>query len=308
MTAGDGGRRLATRLEKPAMEQPAVYAQRIGEYPARKVAGICDLKVSDIAELATLFGSSSPAMIRIGDGVNRHQQGGQTVRAIACLPALTGQYGKHGGGLGCSTGDYFNWDEEAVQHWSDCPESPGRIVNMNRLGAALTGEVRNPPIRSLYVFGANPAVSAPNTEKIRAGLRRKDLFTVVHEMFLTDTARYADIVLPATTQLEHCDLHRGYGHTLLQYNQPAIAPRGESRSNWDVMRELARGMGFTDHWLQQSPDEIIEEILGATMSRTTCLRGIDLPLLKQGAAVQYAAPGDAPFADLAFPTPSGKIE
>src|SRR5438093_5288135 len=124
---------------------------------------------------------------------------------------------------------------------------------MNRLGAALCGEFTHPPIKSLYVFGANPSTSSPNAGKIVEGLRRADLFTVVHELFLTDTADYADLVLPATSQLEQPDLHKSYGHSFLTYNAQAIAPLGECKSNWEVMGLLARALGFSEPWLHQSP-------------------------------------------------------
>jgi anaerobic selenocysteine-containing dehydrogenase len=179
---------------------------------------------------------------------------------------------------------------------------------MNRLGAALLGEVRDPPIQSLFVFGANPATSSPNAGRIVQGLKREDLFTVVHDLFLTDTADFADIVLPATSQLEHADLHKAYGHTMLTYNQPAISPLGESRSNWEVMRLLARAMGFDEAWLHQSVDEVIEEIITATGKCNPFLRGITLAQLKQGAPVPLAIDARAPFADGRFPTPSGRVE
>ena len=127
---------------------------------------------------------------------------------------------------------------EAVGHASECPPTP-RTVNMNRIGAALLGEVDGPPIRSLYVFAANPVASSPNASRIIEGLRRDDLFTVVHELFLTDTARYADIVLPATTQLEHLDVHTSYGHTYALFNEPAVAPLGQAKPNTQIFRELA---------------------------------------------------------------------
>src|SRR5262249_5101025 len=143
------------------------------------------------------------------------------------------------------TSGYLQWDKAAVQHWEGCPQ-PGRSVNMNRLGAALLGEATDPPIMALYVFGANPATSSPNAGRIVEGLRRPDLFTRVHELFLTDTADYADLVLPATSQLEHTDLHKAYGQTMLTYNRPAIAPLGECKSNWEVMGLLAGALGFTE--------------------------------------------------------------
>src|SRR5205085_5766108 len=149
-----------------------------------------------------------------------------------------------------------------------------RFVNMNRLGAVLLGEARDPPVMALYVFGANPATSSPNAGKIVEGLKREDLFTVVHELFQTDTADYADIVLPATSQLEQTDLHKAYGHTMLTYNAPAIAPLGECKSNWEVMGLLARTMGFSEPWLHQPPDEVIDEVLAATAAGDPHFRGV----------------------------------
>ncbi len=180
---------------------------------------------------------------------------------------------------------------------------------MNRLGAALCGEVSDPPIRSLYVYCANPVTSTPNTSRILAGLRRDDLFTVVHDLFLTDTAREADIVLPATSQLEQTDLHKPYGHCNLQYNAQAIAPLGEAKSNWDVMRLLAAGLGYDEPWLRQSAEEVIGEVLDATRATNPWLEGATLERLRSEGTVPYALPADfVPYADGRFPTPSGKVE
>jgi anaerobic selenocysteine-containing dehydrogenase len=281
--------------------------ERLADFPAERVAAITGIPRPDIVKLARLYGRTRPGLIRIADGINRNRNGGQNVRAICMLPAITGQYGTRGGGLAYSTSGYFPWDEEALHHWRDSPR-PGRAVNMNRLGAALLGEASNPPIMALYVYGANPAASTPNASRIARGLLREDLFTVVHDLFLTDTADYADIVLPATSQLEHADLHKAYGHTMLTYNQPAIAPLGECKSNWEVMGLLARALGFEDPWLHQTPDQVIEEILAATAVRDPAFRGITLDRLKTGRAVPLAIDSEIPFADGAFPTPSGKVE
>ena len=241
--------------------------------------------------------------------MQRHGNGGQTIRALSCLPAVAGQIGVLGGGLSYSTSDYVRWDAEALGHAGECSPTP-RIVNMNRIGAALTGEVQDPPIASLYVYCANPVTSAPNTSLVLRGLEREDLFTVVHELFMTDTARYADIVLPATSQLEHVDLHKAYGHRNLQYNAPAIAPIGEAKSNWEVMRLLATGLGYHDTWLQQTGEEVIAEILDATRANNPLLEGITMARLRaEGTVPLRFAPGqEVPFADLRFPTPSGKVE
>jgi anaerobic selenocysteine-containing dehydrogenase len=181
---------------------------------------------------------------------------------------------------------------------------------MNRLGAALTGEVTDPPIKSLYVFAANPVAASPNTGRIVAGMQRDDLFTVVHEQFMTDTARLADIVLPATTQLEQVDLHKPYGQRHLQYNHAAIAPLGEAKSNWDVSRLLAAAMGFEEPWLHDEPETVLREIIDASRPQNSTLEGITLERLQAEGTVPFAfaEPDHVPFADGVFPTPSGKVE
>ncbi|MBF6591745.1 MAG: molybdopterin-dependent oxidoreductase, partial [Ktedonobacterales bacterium] len=243
------------------------------------------------------------------DGVQRHGNGGQTARALCCLPAVVGQVGVRGGGLSYSTSDYVRWDAEAVGHASACPPTP-RIVNMNRLGAALAGEVSDPPLRSLYVFCANPVASSPNASRIVAGLQRADLFTVVHDLFLTDTARAADIVLPATSQLEQTDLHKPYGHRNLQYNAPAIAPLGEAKSNWDVTRLLAAALGYDEPWLQQSAEEVIAEVVDATRLGNPLLESVTMERLRAEGTVplRFTPDREVPFADGRFPTPSGRLE
>ncbi|MBP6015274.1 MAG: molybdopterin oxidoreductase family protein [Candidatus Promineofilum sp.] len=280
---------------------------RIMEYPPERAAEIAGLPVAEVVALARLYASHKPGLIKMADGLQRNRMGGQTVRAVLTLPALTGQYGTRGGGLAYSTSGYLKWDGEAVNKWGECPP-PGRLINMNRLGAALTGEAADPPIKSLYVFGSNPATIAPNAALVHAGLGRDDLFTVVHELFMTDTAEMADIVLPAPSNLEQADLHKGYGHTLLRYNHPAIAPLGESKSNWDVMRLLAAEMGFDEQWLRQEVDEVIDEVLTASASHNPRLEGITLARLKREDQIPLALDEAVPFADGYFPTPSGKVE
>jgi anaerobic selenocysteine-containing dehydrogenase len=281
--------------------------ERLAEFPPERVAAITGLAEPDLRDLARLYGTVRPGLIKIADGINRNRNGGQNVRAICALPALTGQYGLRGGGLSYSTSGYLQWDTEVVHHRAECPP-PGRSINMNRLGAALLGEVTDPPIRSLFVFGANPAASSPNAGRIVEGLLREDLFTIVHELFLTDTADHADLVLPATSQLEQTDLHKAYGQTFLTYNRPAIAPLGECKSNWEVMGLLAKAMGFAEPWLHQSPDQVIEEVLAATAVHHRALRGITLERLKTDGAVPLGLDEPTPFAGQRFPTPSGKVE
>ncbi len=282
------------------------FRERLAEFPPARVAAKTGLSEADVLALAHLYADTRPGLIKIADGINRNRNGGQNVRAVCALPALTGQYGVRGGGLAYSTSGYLQWAGRAVERREGCPP-PGRVVNMNRLGAALLGEVRDPPVRSLYVFNANPATSSPNAGRIIEALRRDDLFTVVHDLFLTDTADYADIVLPATSQLEHTDLHKAYGTTHLAYNAPAIAPPGECKSNWEVIGLLATAMGFQESWLHQSADEVIEEVLAATAAHNPALSGITLQRLKAEGTVPLNVEG-VPFAGGHFPTPSGKVE
>jgi anaerobic selenocysteine-containing dehydrogenase len=282
---------------------------RAAHYPPERVAEITGVPAETIVALARRLGTTKPALLKFADGVQRHGNGGQTTRAIICLPAVVGQVGVRGGGLAYSTGDYIDMDAETVTHASECPPKP-RVVNMNRLGAALTGEVTDPPIMSLYVFASNPVAITPNTGLIVQGLMREDLFTVVHELFMTDTARYADIVLPSTSQLEHTDMHEAYGHRFLQYNEPAIAPLGESKSNWDVMRLLAEAMGYQEPWLRQTAEEAIAELLDASRPISPVLKDITFERLRaEGTVPLYFPPGrEVPFSDGHFPTPSGKLE
>ncbi|MCG8346509.1 MAG: molybdopterin-dependent oxidoreductase, partial [Chloroflexales bacterium] len=283
--------------------------ERAMDYPPERVATITGVPQKAIVALARRYATTKPALLKTADGVQRHQNGGQTFRALCCLPAVVGQYGVRGGGLSYSTGGYAPWDGAALSHAAECPPMP-RMVNMNRLGAALTGEVQDPPIKSLFVYCANPVGSSPNAGRIVEGLKRDDLFTVVHEQFLTDTADYADIVLPATTQLEQVDLHRPYGHRHLQYNHPAIAPLGECKSNWDMSRLLAEAMGYTEPWLHESGEEVIRSVLDASRAKNPYLHGVTLERLQTEGTVplHFTPETDVPFAAGRFPTPSGKVE
>ncbi len=282
---------------------------RAAAYPAERVAEITGLPAETIINLARRYATTRPALLKTADGVQRHQNGGQTFRALLCLPAVVGQYGVRGGGLAYSTGGYAPWDSEALSHAAACPPVP-RSVNMNRLGAALTGEVDDPPIKSLFVYCANPVASSPNAGLIVEGLRRDDLFTVVHDLFMTDTADYADLVLPATSQLEHVDLHRPYGHRYLQYNQAAIAPLGESKSNWELSQLLATAMGYQEPWLHESGEEAIRGVLDASRVGNPFLEGITLERLQAEGTVplKLGAEHEVPFSNLRFATPSGRVE
>ena len=284
--------------------------ERVLKMPPERAADITGLAVETIVELARSYATTTPALLRISDGINRHTNGGQTVRTLACLPAVVGQYGIPGGGLMYSTSDWFKWNNSIIERDQEavCPPAP-RILNMNRLGAILTGEAK-PPVYSLYVYNANPVASTPNAGKIVEGMQRDDLFTVVHELFLTDTARYADIVLPATSQLEQVDVHKPYGHLSLQYNAQAIAPLGEARSNWDVMRALATALGFNEPWLHDDAETVIREVLDTTVTTNPRAKGLTLERLQAEGTIPFIIPDEEriPFTNGVFRTPSGKVE
>ncbi len=282
------------------------FEEHVAKYTPEWAAEECGLEAETIVKLARLYATNTPSLIKSADGVQRHTNGGQTFRAIVSLPAITGQYGKLGAGLAYSTGGFYKWDSEQFNRWSECPK-PGRWVNMNRLGAALTGEIQDPPIMSLYVFTANPAASTANAALVRQGLLREDLFTVVHELFMTDTADMADIILPATSQLEQIDVHRAYGHTVLSINEQAIPPFGECRSNWDTSRALAKAMGYTEQWLHDDAETVIDELLAN--SKTAGVSELSVAKIREmGGSYEPSVDQQRPWSDGIFETPSGKVE
>jgi anaerobic selenocysteine-containing dehydrogenase len=225
------------------------------------------------------------------------------VRSIACLPALTGAWREAGGGVLLSTSGFFPIDTAALER-PDLIRGNPRTINMSRLGEALTEA--NPPVRAIYVYNSNPAAVAPDQSKVIEGFKREDLFTVVHEQFQTDTADYADILLPATTQLEHRDVVKPYGHYYLVYNEPAIAPLGEAKPNWEVFQLLARRMGFEDECFNDTDEDLIRQALG---SGNPTFEGITFERLKQDGWARLNLPETfAPFAEGGYRTPSGKCE
>jgi anaerobic selenocysteine-containing dehydrogenase len=277
--------------------------QRITEYPPARAAAICGIAEQEIIEFARQYATTHPSFIRVNYGLQRHGGGGMAVRAIACLPAVTGAWKHAGGGVLLSTGGMFALDQEALQR-PDLIQGNPRTINMSRLGEALT-EAR-PPVRAIYVYNSNPAAVAPDQSRVLEGFRREDLFTVVHEQFKTDTADYADILLPATTQLEHRDIVRPYGHYYIVYNEPAIAPLGEARPNWEVFRSLAGRMGFEDPCFDDSDEGIIRQALGTDHP---AMKGITLERLKRDGWARLNLPEVfAPFSDGGYMTPSGKCE
>jgi anaerobic selenocysteine-containing dehydrogenase len=280
---------------------------RAAEYPVDRVSALTGVDAETIVSLAREYATTKPAMLKLAQAINRHVHGGQSVRALLCLPAVAGQIGIRGGGVFTSTSNHIRFNTGAITKEDQYP--PQREINLIQLGANLLGKVSDPPIKSLFVFNANPVAATPNSVDTVQGLLREDLFTVVHEQFMTDTAQYADILLPAATQLEKVDFHVPYGHMHLQYNHPAIQPLGESVSNWDLMRRLATAMGFTEPWLHQTAAEVIDEILTAS-ARTNPEQFGDVTLerLQREGTVAMVPDGFVPFADGRFRTPSGKME
>lgn len=282
------------------------------EYPPEKVSAITGLPVADIEKLAHEYGTTRPAFIRVNYGLQRHFGGGMAVRTISCLPAVSGAWRDVGGGALLSTSKMYPLNGAGLERPELIP--PGtRTVNMVQLAEALLGELPGPPVRALYVYNSNPAAVCPDQSRVLAGLRREDLFTVVHEQFQTDTADYADILLPATTQLEHFDIHHAYGHFYLQVNEPAIAPLGEAKCNTDVFRLLAREMGFEPEFFEVTDEQLAEEALqrkpGPKFPPREGFAGITLDRLKEEGPIRLNVPKDyAPFATGGFGTPSGKCE
>jgi anaerobic selenocysteine-containing dehydrogenase len=278
--------------------------ERAAEYPPARVAEITRLPVESIRRLARLYAERRPGAITTGPGLQRHTNGGQAMRCLLALPAVTGQYGRQGAGL-LYNNRYLAWDPELLGHDGELRRRTPRTLSINQIGQALLSA--DPPVKSLLVVNGNPAAVAQSQAKVIRGLLRDDLFTVVHEIFPTDTVRYADVVLPATMQLEQLDLHLSYWSLHLRLNLPAVAPPGETRSNLDLFQSLARRMGFTEPCLYATPEEIVRELL---QTPGPLLAGVTWERLVEEPAVRLAFPTQpwVPFADGRFPTPSGKLE
>src|SRR6059058_5231045 len=236
-------------------------AEHVKAWPPERVAPIVGLDASTIVAFARRYGAGARAFIRVGIGLSRHDNGGMTCRTIACLPALTGAYADPHGGALLSSGGAFALDLRALERPDLMPTPPPRVINMIRLGRALTDPDMRPPVKALYVYSSNPAAVCPNQTVVLRGLAREDLFTVVHEQVLTDTAHYADVVLPATTSMEHADLYRSYGQFYLQYAEPVLVPQGEARSNWDVFAALATALGLADEHYARGHDAALSAAL-----------------------------------------------
>ncbi len=286
--------------------------ERVKEYPPERVASLTGLAAADIVRLAREYATVRPAAIRLNYGLQRSERGGMAVRTIAMLPAITGSWREVGGGLQLSTSHAFRLRRDRLEMPELCQRSPlgrtPRTINMVELGKALL-ELDAPPVKALFVYNSNPAAVAPDQNGVLRGLRREDLFTVVSEQFQTDTADYADILLPATTFLEHTDLYFAYGHYYLQLARPAIAPLGEALPNVEMFRRLAHRMGFAEPCFNDTEDDMLRALLD---SDHPWVRGMTLERLDREHSVRLTVsePGQPflPFAEGGFETPSGKCE
>src|SRR4051812_43318640 len=280
---------------------------RAAEWTPARTAAVTGLSEEAIVSLGERYGRAKAAFIRVNYGLQRHAGGGMAVRNIACLPAIAGHWRRPGGGVQLSTSANFTFDKAALERPDVGP--PARTINMIRLGEALTlpdAGVGGPPVRALVVYNSNPAAVAPRAHQVIKGLAREDLFTVVLEHFLTDTADWADIVLPATTQLEHWDLHLAYGHHYASLNRPSIAPVGEALPNSEIFRRIAARMGMTDPMLRDDDLTLIRQALETPAPK---VQGVTLDALLERGWVRLNVPTPyLPFADGGFTTPSGKCE
>ncbi|SDE16273.1 molybdopterin-dependent oxidoreductase [Sporomusa acidovorans] len=277
-----------------------LQAAVLPDYSPETVSQITGIAAGEIEQLARQYAAAKAPFIRLGSGLSRYGNGAMTVRTITCLPGIVGAWGKPGGGLLAGTSTEAAFAIKAITH-EEFLEQPTRIINMNKLGQALN-EVTDPPIKSLYVYISNPAAIAPDQNRVLQGLAREDLFTIVHERFMTDTAKYADIVLPATSSLEHSDLYRSYGNYVVQRAYPVIAPVGQAKSNWEVFSLLAGAMEIKEPFFSQSADELIDAML---RNPSPWLAKLPLQPLQAGRPLELPLPDGY---KTQFKTPSGKIE
>ena len=275
------------------------------QWSPERAAEVCGISVAQIKSLAFDYGQSfvnnTPAAIRLNYGVQRVKGGGNAVRAVACLPALIGAWRHAGGGMLLSSSGSYGIQKAVLERPDLAKGKPTRTINMATIGDDLLREASTdfgPKIEALLVYNSNPVAIAPNSTQVVKGFAREDLFTVVLEHFQTDTADYADYILPATTQMEHWDIHRSYGHTDVLLNRPAIAPVGQSKHNTQIFRELAKRMGFEDACFDDDDETLCRQAFGDTINFDE--------LLDKGFVTMPIA--DAPFAHGNFPSPSGKCE
>ncbi|HTZ34829.1 MAG TPA: molybdopterin-dependent oxidoreductase [Stellaceae bacterium] len=273
-------------------------AEVLPRFAPPRVAAITGLAEADIERFATMYGAAPRSFIRLGEGMTRLARGGEALRAVALLPGVTGAYGRRGGGALLLTGAVYELNFDALRNPTGASPDAARTVNHLRLGDALLN-LADPPIRALFVAANNPAVTNPDAGAVRRGLMREDLFTVVHDPFLSATARYADIVLPAATYLETEDVYRAYGAYYLQWGEAAVAPQGEARSNFRLAQDLARRLGLDLPIYRATPQAALAALLDGAKGATA---GLDTARLRQGPV--SLAPGEGQV----FKTPSGRLE
>ena len=277
--------------------------ERALQWPPERVAATCGITADEVRQLALDYGTTPPAAIRLNYGMQRARGGGNATRLVAMLPCLVGAWRHRGGGLLLSASGWFRTarNDAWLQRPDLMPRPLPRIINMSTIGDDLLRETSpafGPKVEAVVVYNSNPVAVAPDSRKVVQGFAREDLFTVVLEHFLTDTADHADIVLPATTQLEHWDAHTSYGHTYAMVNQPALAPLGQARSNAEIFRALAARMGFTEPCFADSDEAMVRQAFNPELvdGAELMARGwVKLPI------------ADAPFAEGGFPTPNGKV-
>lgn len=284
----------------------AAYKVVAATMPPDKAAQLTGIPAKTIEALAKELATTQPAVIRVNYGVQRSDRGGRAVQAIVSLAALTGQFQHIGGGVNLSTSGAFDFNRQSLERL-DLEPSPTRLVNMTELGHALT-ELNDPPVKAMINYNSNPAAVAPDQTKVHKGLHREDLFTVVLDQFMTDTALRADIVLPSTTFLEHTDLYLAYGHYYVQLARPTVAAPGECKSNVEIFRLLAKAMGFTDDCFDDTEDDMIRQTLN---SASPYLAGITLERLDREHSIRLnlGAPAGEflPFKNGNFPTTHGQF-
>lgn len=269
-------------------------------YTPAKTAEITGLTEEEIAELAHAYARARAPFIRIGSGFSRYTNGAMSTRLLAILPAAVGAWAKKGGGMLSAVAGSKALDKALVQR-PDFKKNV-RATNMIEIGNALTTE-NHPPIKSLFVYASNPACTAPDQAKVTEGLLREDLFTVVHERYMTDTAKYADIVLPATTSLEHSDIYASYGNYTLEIARACIPPLGEAKSNWNTARLLAKAMDIDNPFFDKTEDALVDELIDHTAEKWDI--PFDVEALRAGKPVELPVSEDY---KIAFKTPSGKIQ
>lgn len=278
-------------------EELRTHVEQYDPYTVSQITGVPE---QDIYKLARLYGRTPSSFIRIGNGLQHHDNGGMNTRAITCLPALTGAWLHKGGGAIKSNSGYLAYNEAYLQR-PDLRKKNTRIINMNRIGEALLS--LKPPIKAMYVYNSNPGIVAPQGNKVREGLAREDLFLVVHDMFLTETAKFADIILPATSSYENTDFYTSYWHHYIQLQQPVIEHYEESKSNTEVFRLLAKGMGFADEALQEKDAEMIKGALNNPAN--PFIKGITFETLQKE---HYIKADVTPLFPGILKTDTGKIE